>query len=111
MKLWQYTTLVVLGAACLGLSVAFVITAKQNMTMQGSIQLRQQQLENSMLGQQAQQIANNILQDMAATAARNEAMRDLLAKHGYKVSAAPTAGTEGASAEESPAKASQKEEK
>ena len=93
MKLWQYTTCVILGAACVGLSAVIVYTARSNMVLQDAIQARQQQLNNSVLGPQAQQIANNILQDMAATAAKNEKMRDLLAKHGYTVPAAPPAAS------------------
>lgn len=94
MKLWQYVICMGLAITCLGLSIGIVVTARKNMELQDSIQLRQQQLNNSVLGQQAQQIANNILQDMAATAAKNEKMRDLLAKHGYKVPAAPAAASE-----------------
>ena len=91
MKLWQYLTTVALGVACVGLSAAIVITAKSNVAMQDTIQARQQKLNTSVLGQQAQQITGTILQDMAATAAKNTKMRDLLAKHGYKVPAAEPA--------------------
>ena len=88
MKLWQYLTTVALGLACVGLSVAIVMTANSNLATQEKIQARQQQLNNSVLGQQAQQITGNILQDMAATASKNTKMRDLLSKYGYTVPAA-----------------------
>ena len=101
MKLWQYTAGVILGVVCVGLSVAIVLTARSNMALQESIQGRQQQLGNSVLGDKAQQITGNILQDMAATASKNEKMRTLLAKHGVNVPAAPAA----ASVKESDAKA------
>jgi len=93
MKLWQYTTGIILGVACVGLSITIVIIAKSNMVLQDSIQIRQQQLNNSVLGQQAQQITGNILQDMATTGAKNAKMRELLAKYGYSVPAAPAASS------------------
>ena len=89
MKLWQYTTCVVLGLTSLGLSIGLIAISKSNVTLQNDIQTRQQQLNNSVLGQQAQQVANSILQDMAATASNNIKMRELLAKHGYNIPGAP----------------------
>lgn len=85
MKLWQYTVGVLLGVACVTLSVIIVFTSRSNMKMQDTIQARQQQLDTSVLGQQGQQIANSILRDMAATATKNNQMRVLLAKHGYSL--------------------------
>lgn len=89
MKSWQYTVSLILGVVSLVLSVSIVGISRSNMAMQDSIQLRQQRLNGSVLAPQAQQIANNVLQDMAATASKNEKMRTLLAKHGYNVPAAP----------------------
>ena len=88
MKLWQYLITVTLGLACVGLSAAIVITARGSQTLQGQIQERQQKVNNSILGQQGQQITGNIMQDMAATAAKNAKMRELLAKYGYTIPAA-----------------------
>jgi hypothetical protein len=93
MKLWQYITCLALGAICTGLSIGIILTSKSNMTLQDNIQARQQQLNNSVLGQQAQQVANSVLQDMAATAANDVKMRDLLAKNGFNVPAAPSASS------------------
>lgn len=64
-----------------------VFTSKRNMALQDEIQIRQQQLNNSILGQQSQQIANSILQDMATSASKNDKMRALLARYGYNVPA------------------------
>lgn len=83
MKLWQYTAGVIFGVVCLTLSILIVFTSRSNMKMQDTIQARQQQLNASLLGPQAQQIANSILQDMASLATTNDQMRTLLAKHGY----------------------------
>lgn len=85
----QYKTTIVVGALCLGMSLAIVVTAKKNIALQADIQERSQRLNSGVLGPQAQQITGNILQDMAAVAAKNAKMRDLLAKHGYNVPAAP----------------------
>ncbi|MEI8140693.1 MAG: hypothetical protein WCI03_12610 [bacterium] len=89
MKLWQYTTAVILGVACVGLSVIIVFTSRSNMVMQDDIQARQQKLSNSILGPQAQQVANGILQNMASAAPTNAKMRELLAKHGYNIPVTP----------------------
>lgn len=95
MKLWEYVASIVMGVACVALSVATVLTAKSNSTLQGSIQLRQQQLNNGVLGPQGQQVAGNILQEMATAAVKNKMMRLILTKHGYNVSGAPAASAEG----------------
>lgn len=94
MKSWQYAVSVAVGILCLGLSVATVLTARSNLALQRDIQARQRQLENSLLGPQAQQIANSILQDMATTAATSATMRELLAKHGYRIPASRAADTD-----------------
>lgn len=88
MKSWQYGTTVALGAVCAGLSLMIVLTSRSNMRMQEEIQSRQQTLNSGVLGQQAQQITGNILQDMAAVGAKNEKMRTLLSKYGYNIQAA-----------------------
>jgi len=102
MKLWQYTTTVILGALCVGLSAAIIIISKSNIAIQEEIQGRQQKLNNGVLGQQAQQITGNILQDMAAVAAKNEKMRKLLSKHGYNIPAAQTAPSKKTAVEKTP---------
>jgi hypothetical protein len=91
MKSWQYTTTLILGVLCVGLSTAIVIASKSNMSLQDEIQVRQQQLNNSVLGQQARQITDTILQDMATVAAKSERMRLLLSKYGYNIKPAPQA--------------------
>lgn len=88
MKLWQYITSIILGIICIELSITIVIIARNNMALQNDIQLRQQQLNNSILSPQAQQIANTVLQDMAGVASTNAPMRALLGKYGYKIQAA-----------------------
>lgn len=85
MKQWQYTATVVLGVLCVGLSVAIVIVSRTNMSLQTELQLRQQKLNRSVLGQEVRQITDSILKDMAAVANDNERMRLLLSKYGYTI--------------------------
>ena len=102
MKAWQYTTTVILGVLCVGLSTAIVLTSQSNMTIQDEIQVRQQMLNKSVLGQQAQQITSTILQDMAAVAAKDEKMRKLLSKYGYTIPSAKQTPSKKAAVETSP---------
>lgn len=94
MKLWQYVASIVAGVACVVLSLATVLMAKSNATLIESIQLRQQKLNSGILGQQGQQVAGNIIQEMAVVAGTNRMMRGVLVKHGYNVSNAAAASAE-----------------
>src|SRR5664279_5122596 len=93
MKAWQFFTTLLLACACLGLSVAIVVIAQANQQMQTEIQGRQVDLGNSVLGPQAQQIANTVIQDMGRVAVSNSAMRQLLGKYGYTVQPSPASAT------------------
>lgn len=98
MKAWQFFSVLLLAVLCLGLSVALVFTARANQQLQQDLQDRQVKLNNGILAPQAQQIANNVLQDMGRVAVSNEPMRALLVKYGYTVTAgSPTAGVTAAS--------------
>ena len=88
MKAWQFFTVLLLAVLCLGLSVALVVTARANQQLQQDLQDRQTKLNSGILAPQAQQIANNVLQDMGRAAVSNEPMRALLVKYGYTVTAA-----------------------
>jgi hypothetical protein len=83
MNYWQYRSSVIIAFVCLVLGLAIVVIARSNVLMQQEIQLRQQRLNTSIFTPQAQQIANNVLQDMGSVASTNAPMRALLAKHGY----------------------------
>ena len=91
MKAWQFFTVLLLAFLCLGLSVALIFTARANQQLQQDLQDRQAKLNSGILAPQAQQIANNVLQDMGRAAVSNEPMRALLVKYGYTVSAATQA--------------------
>lgn len=99
MKAWQFFIVLLLAVVCLGLSIATVASARSNQQLQIEAQARQNRINTSLLSQSSQQITTSLLQDMAAVAPRNTGMRDLLAKHGYTIPAAPEeAGTNGAAA-------------
>lgn len=91
MKSTPYFIILLLSIVCVVLSVSLVLTFRANQRVQMGLQANQQRLNSGILGPQGQQIGNNLLQDMANTATRNENMRKLLAKHGYQIQ--PTAST------------------
>jgi negative regulator of sigma E activity len=73
--------------ACVILTVALILMAHTNQKWQVKLQSQQQVLNQGILGQQAQQISAGILQELAATAVTNVAIRELLEKYGYRLSA------------------------
>ena len=85
MKIWQMFTLLLLGIACLGLSIATVATSWANQRLQQELQAQQIQINSGILGQRGQQLSSSIMQDMGNVALTNENMRQLLAVHGYNV--------------------------
>ena len=95
MKAWEYFAVLLMAVVCLGVSVALILTTQSNQELQQTLQARQTQIANGVLGPQAQQIASSILQDMGRSAVTNEPMRQLLAKHGYNVGGAATPAAPG----------------
>ena len=85
MKPGPYFVLLLLGVACVGLTVALIVMAQTNQQLQAESQTRQQALNQGILGQQAQQISGGVIQDLTSAAAGNSAIRQLLEKHGYRV--------------------------
>lgn len=85
MKLWQYVAGIVAGVSCVALSLATVLMAKSSATLHESIQVRQQKLNSGILGPQGQQVAGNVIQEMAAVAVTNRMMMGILVKHGYNM--------------------------
>jgi hypothetical protein len=73
--------------------VAAVVSARANQRLQQELQTQQQAINNGILGQQGQQISQNILQDMVAAAKRNVKIRKLLERYNYRVPAIETTGS------------------
>ncbi len=88
MKRWQFTILLTLAIACLGLSLVTIVFARENRKLQQSIQ-EQQVIINK--GNLSQQIGTNLLREMAAVAQTNEKMRALLQENGFSLSTEPAA--------------------
>lgn len=90
MKIGEYFFLLLMGVACAILTVALIAMACRNQLLQGKLQIQQQALNQGVLGQQGQQISAGVLQDLADAAVDNPGIRDLLEKHGYRVSSPRT---------------------
>ena len=88
MKAASYFVLLLLGVACVGLTVALIAVASGTQRLQMQLQAQQQTLSGGIMGQQGQQISSSVLQDMANSAARNPRLRKLLDQYGYRVPAA-----------------------
>ena len=88
MKGWQFLFLLVLGIACVCLSLVTIVFARENQKLQGEIQLQQAAINKGAL---SQQVGSNLLREMAAVAQTDERMRDLLKNNGYNLAPQPTA--------------------
>jgi hypothetical protein len=93
MKSGQYVTTLVLSLICFLFCGAIVAVAYVNERQQGELRNRQDRLNNSMISQSAQQIGSRVLNDLAAVAQKNPALRRVLTKHGYEVPLPPALPT------------------
>jgi hypothetical protein len=84
MKSGQYVTTLVLSLICFLFCGAIVAVAYINERQQNELRNRQDRLNNSMISQSAQQIGSRVLNDLAAVAQKNPALRRVLSKHGYE---------------------------
>ena len=98
MKCWQSALVWLLGAICLALAVTTVLLARSNLQLEAQLQRQRVELERSILGPQKQQLGNNVLQDMVQAAVRNQTLRELLERHGYKLNPAALAAATNAPA-------------
>lgn len=79
--------LLVVGIACVCLSLVTIVFARQNRQLQEALQAQQTLINKGAL---SQQVGNNIVREMAALARRDEKMHKLLQDHGFSLSASPT---------------------
>ena len=89
MKRWQFVFLLIIGIACICLSLVAIVFAHENRRLQAGVQDQQVTINKGALGQQ---IGNNLLRDMAAAAATDDKIKQLLADNGYKPPAQPSPG-------------------
>ena len=97
-----------LAAICLLLSIWIIFAGSSNQKLQTELSKQQQQLQAQQEQINAgnvisQQVGPNILRDMAMVSVEDQAMKDLLAKHGYTVNVQATPAPESAPAAETPA--------
>jgi len=105
MKETQFYIVVALSAICLVLSLAAIALGQSAQRAQFDFQKRQSEIQIEMQRRQAEvnrgmmsdKIGSAILQDLASVALKNQKIKDLLAKNGYNVSAAPSPGATGTS--------------
>jgi len=90
MKKSLYYVIALMGLACVALSVALIFIANANQKLQLQVQTQQQYLSQGILGQQGQQIAGTIIQEMDNAAASNSNIRTILEQYGYRKPAYPS---------------------
>lgn len=106
MREWQFITLLLLALVCTGLTAADVSMVWVNQRLQTEVQARQLAINNGILGQQGQQISQNILRDMANVAGKDAGIRKILERHSFPVQVpAAAAGTNAVSTAAAPAAA------
>lgn len=110
MKQTQFYIAVALSAVCLVLSLALIAIGQSGQTAQLDLQKRQNEIQIELQQRQAEvnkgavsdRVGGAILQDLASVALKNAKIKDLLAKHGYNVTAAPSPGPGGVTPATSP---------
>lgn len=86
MKRWQFFLLLIVGLACLCLSLVTIVFARQNQKLQAEVQAQQAIINKGAL---SQQIGTNLLREMGTAAQTDDKMKDLLKENGYNFSVNP----------------------
>lgn len=86
MKRWQFSLLLVVGVACLCLSLVTIVFARQNQKLQAEVQTQQVTINKGAL---SQQIGTNLLREMGNAAQSDDKMKDLLKTNGYNFTSNP----------------------
>lgn len=84
MKPARFYIAVALGAICLTLAITVIAVSQENQSLQTRTVAQQEEINR---GEISRQISTDIVQDAAAQARNNQTLRDLLARHGYSVTA------------------------
>lgn len=90
MKRWQFTLLLVIGVACLCLSLVTIVLTRGNRQLQETVQEQQTTINKGAL---SQQLGSNLLREMAQVARTDGKMRDLLKGNGYNLTTEPPAAS------------------
>jgi len=87
MKAPQFYITLALGALCLVLSITAIVLGKTNTNLQQQQQVQQEEINK---GNMSIQIGQNMLRDMAEISLKNDKIKQVLARNGYTVNAAPS---------------------
>ncbi len=82
MARWQFVFAVILGLICVGLSGAVIVSSKSNQDLQVELQAQQIEINKGIHGQQ---VGTTLVRDIAAAAEKNQTLRDLLTRHGFRL--------------------------
>ncbi len=83
MQRWQFTLLLIVGLACICLSLVTIVFARENQKLQAEVQAQQVTINK---GAVSQQIGTNLMREMGAAAQSDDKMKQLLKDHGYNIS-------------------------
>jgi hypothetical protein len=100
MKQTQFYIAIALSAVCLILSLWMIAVGQASQSALTDWQKRQNEIQSEIQNRQAEvnkgvvsdRVGGAIVQDLASVALKNPKVKDLLAKHGYNVTAAPSPG-------------------
>ncbi len=88
MNRWQYLTVSALGALSLILSISLIISGESNRSLQAGLQAQQSEINK---GSMSQQVATNLLRDIAGAATKDDKLKELLTRNGFTLTENPTA--------------------
>ncbi len=78
----QFTILLIIALACLGLAAAGIVVAHGNQALQAELQAQQAEINK---GTTSQRVGLNLVRAMAVSARKNDNLKSLLDRHGYKL--------------------------
>ena len=98
MKPTNYFISLILGVACVILSITLLVVGRSTQQSQITLQKRQAEIQGELQRRQAEvdrgvssdKIGGAILQDMAAASQKNNKIKELLTQNGYSVSLNPS---------------------
>ena len=85
MQTFLFIAMRVVGGLCLLLVILVIAVAELNRQQQKTLQWRQQELVQGMLGPEAQRISAEVIQDIGNAARYNATIRELLSRYGYQL--------------------------
>jgi len=101
MKPAQFYLLIIVGAACLILTIVGMALRKSNQHLQAEVQQQQEEINR---GNTSQQMWQTLVRDIASVAGSDSKLKDVLIRQGFTIAPAPSPASGGtSSATSSPA--------